>query len=341
MTARHDAEQRGAPWRQGSLLWGAFCLLAAAWQPASGEAADDPRYPTRPVRWIVPFPVGGSIDIVARIVGQKLYDSWRQQVVVDNRPGAGGRLGTQIGAAAVPDGYTQTLTLNTALTSDNILSRKSELDLQRAFAPITIVAATSQLLVANPSVPARNLQEFIALAKSQPGRLNYGSSGPGGSLHLAMELLKSMTGIDIVHVPYQGGPLAVNDVLSGQLAVMFFNAPAALPFVKSGKLRALGVSTAQRSLLLPDVPTIAEVGVAGFDTSVWYGLLAPAGTPQAIISKVHRDITAVLQVAEIRKFLLNIGAEPVGNSPQEFAGRVKAETAKWTKIIDSAKIRLE
>jgi tripartite-type tricarboxylate transporter receptor subunit TctC len=339
MGGRHDAEEQNAGWRHRSLLWGALCLFAAAWQPAT--AAEDLSYPTKPVRWIVPFPVGGSIDIVARIVGQKLYESWGQQVVVDNRPGAGGRIGTQMAAGAVPDGYTQTLTLNTALTSEAILSHKGGLDPQRAFAPLTIVAATSQLLVANPSLPARTLPEFIALARSQPGKLNYGSSGPGGSLHLAMELFKSMTGIDVVHVPYKGGPLAVNDVLSGQLAVMFFNTPAALPFVKSGKLRALGVSTAQRSPLLPEVPTIAESGVRGFDTSVWYGLLAPAGTPLAIVSKVHRDVATALRAEEVRKVLLNLGAEPVGNSPEEFAARLAAETEQWAKLVKSANIRIE
>ena len=322
-----------AAWRLGAML-----LLAAIGQPASaGEA----RYPDKPVRWIVPFPVGGSIDIVARIVGQKLFETWGRQVVVDNRPGMGGRIGTQLGAGSAPDGYTQTLTLNTALTSDNILSGKSELDTQRAFAPITVIARTSQLLVVGPSVPAKSVQEFIAFVKARPGKLNYGSSGPGGSLHLAMELFKYRTGIDILHVPYKGGPLAVIDLMGGQLTAMFFNAPAALPMVKSGKLRALGVSTAKRSLLLPDVPTIAESGVAGFDTSVWYGLLAPAGTSKTIVSAVHRDVVAALRDAEVQKQLLNTGSEPVGNSPQDFARIVRDETASWAKVIKAANIRVD
>src|SRR5690349_20386310 len=258
----------------------AAAALVAVAGPAAAAGPD--RFPEKPVRWIVPFPAGGSVDIVARIVGQKLYETWGRQVVVDNRLGAGGRIGTQLAASSAPDGYTQTLTLNTTLTSDNILSGKGGLDTERAFAPITVVAATSQLLVVNASLPAKSVQEFIALVKAQPGKLNYGSSGPGGSLHLAMELFKFRTGIDIVHVPYKGGPLAAVDLMSGQLAAMFFNTPAALPMVKNGKLRALGVSTAKRSPFLPDVPSIAESGVAGFDTSVWYGLLAPAGTPKGI-----------------------------------------------------------
>jgi tripartite-type tricarboxylate transporter receptor subunit TctC len=313
----------------------AVALFAVA---GHGGAAGPERFPEKPVRWIVPFPAGGSVDIVARIVGQKLYETWGRQVVVDNRLGAGGRIGTQLAASSAPDGYTQTLTLNTTLTSDNILSGKGGLDTERAFAPITVVAATSQLLVVNPSLPAKSVQAFIALVKAQPGKLNYGSSGPGGSLHLAMELFKHRAGIDIVHVPYKGGPLAVIDVMSGQLAAMFFNTPAALPLVKSGKLRALGVSTAKRSPFLPDVPSIAEAGVPGFDTSVWYGLLAPAGTAKSIVAKTCRDVLAVLRDAEVRKLLFNAGATPVGNTPEEFARLVQAETASWAKVIQAARI---
>jgi tripartite-type tricarboxylate transporter receptor subunit TctC len=331
MERRRRSGGRGPVWRPGFVL-----LLAAI--ASSALAAEGSGFPDKPVRWIVPFPVGGSIDIVARIVGQKLYEIWGRQVVVDNRLGAGGRIGTQLGASSAPDGYTQTLTLNTALTSDNILSGKSGLDTQRVFAPITVVAATSQLLVVNPAVPAKSVQEFIALVKSRPGKLNYGSSGAGGSLHLAMELFKYRAGIDIVHIPYKGGPLAVVDLMSGQLAAMFFNTPAALSMVKNGKLRALGVSTARRSPFLPDVPTIAESGVPGFDTSVWYGLLAPAGTAKAIVAKTYQDVLAALRDPEVRKLLFNAGAEPVGNTPQEFGRLVGEETASWAKVIKAAHI---
>jgi tripartite-type tricarboxylate transporter receptor subunit TctC len=338
--------RRSAAWHltacrmfKSNRLLGVVLLLAAAVQPVS--AGEDSSWPGRPVRWVIPFPVGGSVDIVGRIVGQKLLNAWGRPVVVDNRPGVGGRIGTQLGATAAPDGYTQTLTLNTTLTSDNILSGKSEIDTQRVFAPITIIAATSQLLVVNAGLPVRSVRDLVGLAKGQPGKLNYGSSGPGGSLHLAMELLKFRTGIDIVHVPYKGGPPAAIDVMGGQLAAMFLNTPAALPLVKTGKLRTLGVSTAKRSPLLPDVPTIAESGVAGFDTSVWYGLLAPAATQKAIVSKVRHDVVAALADAEVRPLLLNAGAEPVGNTPSEFAARVRDETASWAKVIKAANIRVD
>jgi len=325
---------RRAPWLAAMVL-----MLAAAGRPAA--CAGDSSWPEKPVRWIVPFPVGGSIDIVGRIVGQRLFEMWGRQVVVDNRPGVGGRIGTQLGAAAPPDGYTQTLTLGTALTSDNILSGKSGLDTERAFAPITIVAATSQLLVVSPSLPVKSVMEFVDFAKARPGKLNYGSSGPGGSLHLAMELFKFRTGIDIVHVPYKGGPLAAVDVMGGELAAMFLNTPVALPLVKTGRLRALGVSTVKRSPLLPDVPTIAEAGMAGFDSSVWYGLLAPAATSNAIVSKVHRDVLRALADREVRRLLLSAGAEPVGNTPGEFAARVRDETARSADLIKAAGIRLD
>jgi tripartite-type tricarboxylate transporter receptor subunit TctC len=293
------------------------------------------------VRWIVPFPPAGSIDLVGRVVGQKLSENWGQQVVIDNRAGGGGRIGTQAGAAAAPDGYTQLFTLNTSFTIDRSLFKSLPYDPDKAFAPITIIASTSQLLVTNLSFPVKNVRELIALAKARPGEVNYGSSGAGGSLHLAMELFKSMAGIEMVHVPYKGGPPAATDLIAGQIELLFFNTPGALPYVKAGKLRALGVSTAKRSPLLPDVPTIAEAGVAGFDTEVWFGLVAPAGTPTDIVARTQRDVARVVALADVRKQLLDIGAEPVANTPDEFAARIKKESAQWAKVIQAAKIRFE
>ena len=289
----------------------------------------------------MPFPPAGSIDLVGRVVTQKLYEIWGRQIVIDNRAGGGGRLGTQAAAVAAPDGYTQLLTLNTSLTIDRSLFRNLPYDPDKAFTPITIVASTSQLLVTNPSFPVKNVRELIALCKAKPGQVNYGSSGVGGSLHLAMELFRSMAAIDIVHVPYKGGPPAATDLLAGQIELLFFNTPAALPYVSSGKLRALGVSTAQRSLLLPAVPTIAEAGVAGFDTEVWFGLSAPAGTPPEIVARTHRDVARTVALPEVRKQFQDIGATPVGNTPEEFALRIKKETALWAKVIQTAKIRFE
>ncbi len=304
-------------------------------------AAETAMFPQRPVRWIVPFVPGGSIDLVGRVVAQKLSEIWGQQIVLDNRGGGGGRLGMQFAAAAAPDGYTQLLTLSTALTVDRSLFKNLPYDSDKSFSPISIVASTSQLLVTNPSLPVHNVRELIALCKARPGQVNYGSSGAGGSLHLAMELFKSMAGIDIVHVPYKGGPPAASDLIAGQIAMLFFNTPAALPYVKARRLRALGVSTARRSELLPEVPTIAEAGVRGFDTDVWFGLAVPAGAPVEAIVRTQREIVAVLQLPEVRAKLRDIGAEPVGTTPEEFSLRVKKETAMWAKVVKDAKIGVE
>ena len=279
--------------------------------------------------------------MIGRVVGQKLYELWKQQVVVDNRPGGGGRLAMQIVATAPPDGHVQLLTLNTNFTIDRIVFKTLPYDPEKAFLPITIVASTSQVLVSNPAFPPRTVRELIAFCKLRPGQVNYGSSGIGATLHLAMELFKSMANIDIVHVPYKGGPLAVTDVISGRIPIMFFNAPGALPYIKAAKLRPLGVSSARRSDLLPDVPTIAESGLPGFDTEVWFGLAAPAGTPATIINKTYRDVAHVLQLPEVRKQILNLGADPIGNTPEEFASRIKVESAKWAKVIEAARIRFE
>jgi tripartite-type tricarboxylate transporter receptor subunit TctC len=320
-----------------------FAVVCGALIPAShGHAADNPgAFPVRAVRWIVPFPPAGSIDLVGRVVGQKLFETWGQQVVIDNRSGGGGRLGTQTAAAATPDGYTQLFTLNTSFTIDRSLFKSLPYDPDKAFAPITIIASTSQLLVTNPSFPVKNVRELIALARARPGEVNYGSSGAGGSLHLAMELFKSMTGIEIVHVPYKGGPPAATDLIAGQIELLFFNTPAALPYIKAGKLRALGVSTAQRTPLLPDVPTIAESGVAGFDIDVWFGLVAPAGTPADIVAKTHRDVARIVALPDVRKQLLDIGADPVANTPEEFAARIKRESALWARVVHTAKINFD
>lgn len=321
-------------------LSGGMLLVPVVWTATAAERSPS-RFPTKPVRWIAPVPAGGSLDIVARVVGQKLSERWVHQVVVDNRPGAGNRLGTEIAANASPDGYTQALLASPTLTTDRSLHDKLPYDPEKSFAPITVVASTSQLLVVNSALPPKTVLELIAYAKAKPGQLNYGSTGVGGSLHLAMALFKSMAGIDIVHVPYKGGPLAVTDLQSGQLALMFFNTPAALPFVKSGKLRALGISTVRRSPLLPEVPTIAEAGVPGFQTDIWYGLVTPAATAPAIIRKVHDDMVAVLALQEVRKQLFALGADPVGNTPEEFARLIKAEAAKWAQVIKTARIRAD
>jgi tripartite-type tricarboxylate transporter receptor subunit TctC len=320
------------------ILITAFVGACAA---ASHVASAQSTFPQRPVRWIVPFPAGGSVDLVGRLIGQKLFDFWGQQLVIDNRPAAGGRLGTQIAAQAAPDGYTQLLTLNTNLTADRSIFRSLPYDPEKDFVPITITAGTSQLLVVNPSLPAQNVRELIALAKQKPGELNYGSSGAGGSLHLAMELFKATAGIELTHIAYKGGPPAALDLIAGRISMMFFNTPAALNYVKSGKLRALGVSTAKRSPQLPDVPTIAEAGVPGYDVSVWFGLVAPRGTSPIIVDKTYRDIARVLALPDVRQALQSLGADPIAASPQEMARRTKAESEQWARVVTRAKISFE
>lgn len=318
------------------------CAVFSGFTIAASPKADrSAPFPQRPVRWVVPYPAGGSIDQIGRILGQKLVDIWGQQVVIDNRPGAGGRLGTQIVTEATPDGYTQLLTLNTNLTLARSLFRKLPYDPIKAFAPITITASTSQLLVVNASYSARTVRDLIALCKAKPGQLTFASSGVGGSLHLAMELFKSMAGINVTHVAYKGGPPAALDLMAGRINMMFFNTPAALPHVKNGKLRALGVSTAKRSALLPEVPTIAESGVPGFDTAVWYGLAVPAGTAPAIIAKTYNDVSRVLAMPEVRRILLTLGAEPLGTAPDETVRRIKTESSQWTQVLTTANVHFD
>jgi tripartite-type tricarboxylate transporter receptor subunit TctC len=318
-----------------------FVTALASLVLATGAAHAQTNFPQRPVRWIVPFPAGGSVDLVGRAIGQKLSELWGQQIVIDNRPAAGGRVGTQIAAQAAPDGYSQLLTLNTNLTADRSLFKQLPYDPEKAFTPITIIAGTSQLLVVNPLLPARNVKELIALAKEKPGQLNYGSSGVGGSLHLAMELFKSMTGVEVIHVAYKGGPPAALDLIAGQISMMFFNTPAALGYVKSGKLRALGVSTGKRSPQLPDVPTIAEAGVPGYDVSVWYGLVAPARTSPAIIDSTYRELARVLAMPDVKQQVEALGADTIGATPGDMARRVKAETEQWARLVTRAKISFE
>ena len=304
-------------------------------------AADAPHFPVKPVRWVVPYPPGGSIDIVARVIAARLSHYWSQQVFVDNRLGAGGRVGVQAVIAAAPDGHTQLMTLNTNYTIDRSLFKNLGYDPEKALLPITIVASTAQLLISNKSLPVKNVKELLALARARPGEINYGSSGAGGSLPLAIELFKSMTGIQMAHIPYKGGVPAATDLIAGQIQVMFINAPAGAPYIKAGKVRALGISTATRSPHLPDVPSIAEAGVPGFNIDVWYGLAVPANTPPAIISTTYQEVTRVLNEPDVRKQFASYGADPLSLAPDDMARRIRAETATWAKVIQGSSIRFE
>ncbi|MCE9641073.1 MAG: tripartite tricarboxylate transporter substrate binding protein [Betaproteobacteria bacterium] len=298
-------------------------------------------YPTKPIRLIVAFPPGGSTDIIARIVGQKLGERLNQQVVIDNRGGAGGTIGTEIAARANPDGYT--LTMGT--TSTHVIAAgayaKLKYDPVKDFEPLTLVATTPYLLVVNPGVKANSLKEFIELAKSQPGKLNYASAGTGTTTQLAMEMLKTAAGIDVVHVPYNGNGPANTATLGGQVQALFGSMPAVLTQAKAGRLRPLAVGTPKRSPSLPDVPSVAESGFPGFDASLWLGFFAPKGTSAPILKRLQTELTAIAKSPEMKEQFERNGAEPLTNTPAEFTQLIKAEIDKYTKVIKAAGIKLE
>jgi len=313
------------------------CALAAL----AISAAHAEVYPSKPVRMIVAYPPGGGTDIVGRMVAQKLGEALGQPVVVENRGGASGNIGTELAARAVPDGYT-VLMGNVAPNAINVsLFRNLPYDPVADFAPVTLVASTPNILVVHPTTPARTVKEVIALAKAKPGALNFASAGVGSSSHLAGELFRILAGADIVHVPYKGAGPAMVDVLSGQVQLYFATMPAAMPHVKSGKLAPVAVTSARRSQALPGLPTIAESGVSGYEASTWYGLLAPARTPGAAVARLHEGVVKILADAAVREKLADQGFEPVGDSPGEFAAYIKSEIAKWGKVIRDAGIRPE
>lgn len=295
-------------------------------------------YPSRPVRVIVPAAAGGGADIVARAIGQKLSETWGQQIVVDNRTGAGSIIGTDLAAKATPDGYTVMLTTS-ALAVGDAVYKKLPYNTLRDFQAVTQVVAQSNVLVVHPNVPVRSVKELVALAKSRPGQLNYGSAGIGTSNHLAGELLKMLAGVDVVHVPYKGVPQAVTDLLGGHLHFQFGSPVSVLPHVKSGKLRLLAVTTPYRSPGLPDVPTVAEAGVPGYEFTGWMGVLAPTGTPQNIVRNLHQEIARIVRLPDLKQRFAADAADTVGSTPEEFSAYLKAEIARWTKVAEKAGIR--
>jgi tripartite-type tricarboxylate transporter receptor subunit TctC len=299
----------------------------------TSEGAPAQTYPDKPIRLVVPFPAGGTTDILARAVGQKLGEHLGQQVVVDNKPGAGGNIGSDIVAKSAPDGYTLVMGTVGTHAINASLYKKMPYDHIKDFVPVSLVALVPNILVVHPSVPANSVKELIAYAKANPGKLNFASSGNGTSIHLSGELFKTTAGVEMTHVPYKGSAPAVTDLLGGQVQLMFDNMPSALPHVKAGKLKALGVTTAKRFPAAPDIPAIAEAGVPGYEASSWFGVLAPAGTPKEIVNKLSSEIAKILQTPEIKERLLSQGAEPVGNTPDQFAAFIKAETAKWAKVV--------
>jgi tripartite-type tricarboxylate transporter receptor subunit TctC len=296
-------------------------------------------YPSRPIRMIVPFTPAGGSDLVARAVAPKLAAAWGQQVVVDNRPGAGTVIGTELVVKAPPDGYTM-LQGGASLSITPSLRRNLPYDVRKDLIPVTQVAAQAYLLAVYPGFPAKSVAQLLALAKQKPGQINFGASvGSGG--HLSGELFKLMTGAQIVHIPYKGAGPAIIDLIGGQIVLVFADALAVLPYLNSSKLRAIAATTSRRASMLPDVPTVAESGVPGYESSSWYGLLVPAGTPKDIIAKLNGEIIRILRVPETREWFVGAGLEPIGNSPAEFAALIEAETQKWAKVIKAAHIPTE
>ena len=297
-------------------------------------------FPNRPVRVIVPQPPGASTDLTARLVAQKLADALGQPVIVDNRPGAGSIIGTDLVAKATPDGYTL-LVVASSITINPSLHPNLAFNPLRDLAPITQLSAFPNMLTVHPSLPVKTVADLIAVAKAQPGKLNYGSSGTGTGTHLSAELFKYMTGVSMVHIPFKGGGQAVTALIGGQVQLNFATIPSVLPHVRSGKLRAVAVTTVKRSAAVPDIPTIAESGLPGYDHGPWNGLLAPAKTPAAIIARLNTEAAKAMQSAEMKTVLNTEGAEPVGNSPQAFGAILREETAKWAQVIKAAGIKAD
>lgn len=316
----------------------AACLLGPA-LASGGTAAQD--YPSRPVKIVVPYPAGGSNDIIARVLAQKLSERNGQQFVVENRGGAGGNIGAEAVASSEPDGYTLLLSAPGPLTSNAALYKNLPFDPAKAFAPIALIAQVPIVLMVHPSVDAKSLKDLIALAKAKPGTINFGSSGNGSTNHLAGELLKSMTGINIVHVPYKGAAPAMNDLIAGHIPMMFDNMPAVLPQVQGKRVNAIAVAGAKRASAMPDVPTVAESGVPGFDASAWFGLVAPAKTPPAVLKKLESEIAAILKMPDVQKRFTELGAEPGDVFGAAFGKFLADEMTKWTKVIEASGAKVE
>ena len=312
-------------------------MLACAMLMLAAQSAPAQNYPAKAIRFIVGFPPGGPNDILARILSQKLTENLGVPVTVDNRPGADSMIGTQLAARAAPDGYTISMISASTTVHPSVYSNVPY-DVAKDFSHVTILASTAFLVVVNPALPVRSIKELIALAKARPGQLNFASSGAGGTLHLAGELFKSLAHVDMNHVPYKGGSPAVNDVVGGQVELMFGPLPVTMPHVKSGRLRPLAVTTAARWPALPDLPTVAEGGVKGYEASGWYGVVAPAGTPRAIVTRLNQEFVKALALPDVRKQIAGFDLEPIGNSPEQMVSHVSAELVKWANVVRDAKI---
>jgi len=313
-----------------------FAVLAGVCANAPAQ-----EYPVKAIRFIAPNLPGGPTDILARLVGQKLAESFGQPVVIENRAGAGGNIGTEAAAKSPPDGYTLVTGNNATFGANVSLYKHLAFDPVKDFAPLVLVATQPNILVVHPSLPVTSVRQLIVLAKARPGELNYAGSGMGAVAHLAAELFKSMAGVNIVHIPYKSAAPALIDVIAGQNQLMFATSLSVQPHIKSQKLRALAVTTAKRSRLMPELPTIAEAGVPGFEAMTWHGVLTTGGTPPAIVNKLSAEINRILQLPDVRERLGSLGAEIIGGTPQEFAAHIQREIPKWAKVIKDAGVRLE
>ena len=312
------------------------CLFV---QPAA--EAQTRSYPEKSVRVVVPAPPGSAPDFLVRLVGQKLTEAWGQPLVIDNVVGASGNIGTERVAKAVPDGYTLLFNTIGPIAVNVSLFDKLPYDPIKDLAPISLVAKMPNILTVNPDVPVKSLAELIALAKKEPGKLRYGTAGPGTTQHLSGELLNTLAGIKLISVPYKSSAQMTTDALGGQIEVLFHNAPVLLPHLKSGGLRGIAITSAKRSPSVPELPTMAEAGLAGFEITAWFGFMAPRGTPQAIISKIHADVARIVASPDVRERILAQASEPVGNSPEEYAAFVNEEITKWRAVIKQANMKAE
>jgi tripartite-type tricarboxylate transporter receptor subunit TctC len=339
VTRQAPAQERGEGMnrqRYCATHWLGAVLIATA----AGASFAQTNYPSRPVRLVVPSSAGGGSDIVARIIAPKLAERLGQQVVVDNRPGAGTMIGGEVVAKSPPDGYTLLMAIST-LATNPVVYKKMPYDAVRDFAPITQVVSLPNILVVHPSVPAKTVKELVVLARAHPGELNFGSPGTGTNPHLAMELFLSMAKLKMVHIPYKGSAPAIIDIVAGHIAVMAATALTGIPHIRSGRLRSLAVTSVKRTAAAPEVPTIAESGLPGYEAVQWYGVLAPAQTPKDIIARLHGDVARILQAADIKERLLGDGADPVASTPEEFARFIRAEIDKWARVARDAGIKPE
>jgi tripartite-type tricarboxylate transporter receptor subunit TctC len=324
-------------WSESTLR---FIAALALWLGCVGAHAQ--AFPNKPIRLVVPYPAGGPLDIMARAIGQKLTEAWKQPVVVDNRAGAGGNIGADLVAKAAPDGYTLLMGAVATQAINPALYSKIPYDPVKDFTPVALVAQVPNILVVNPTVPAKSVRELIDLARAKPGSLNFASGSTGSTGHLAGELFKTMAGVDMVHIPYKGAAPATTDLLAGQVQLMFDNLANALPNVKAGRLRALAVTTLNRSPAVPDLPTIAESGLPGFDLTTWFGVLVPAGTPAEIVDRLNAEIVRALDARDMRARLEKMGAEPpTNNTPERFAAFIRVEAEKYAKVVKASGAKVD